>query len=67
MYILFDVGLNHDTAEAVRRVSIPIKDGVGYAQIPLLAKIFHEGGYTMRACTNWMQNFGTCRTAIWTG
>ncbi|WP_449439495.1 hypothetical protein [Pedobacter steynii] len=22
------------------------------------AKIFHEGGYTLRAYTNWMQNFG---------
>ncbi|MES2453989.1 MAG: carboxypeptidase-like regulatory domain-containing protein [Bacteroidota bacterium] len=50
--------LNDDTAEAVRRISIPLKDGVGYAQIPLNRKIFHEGGYTLRAYTNWMQNFG---------
>lgn len=55
---LLYVELNDDTAEAVRRISIPIKEGVGYAQIPLIAKIFHEGGYTMRAYTNWMQNFG---------
>jgi hypothetical protein len=55
---LLYVELNDDTAEAVRRVSIPIKEGIGYAQIPLVPKIFHEGGYTMRAYTNWMQNFG---------
>ncbi|HKG07240.1 MAG TPA: carboxypeptidase-like regulatory domain-containing protein [Pedobacter sp.] len=53
------VELNDDTAEAVRRISIPIKEGVGYAQIPLTRKIFHEGGYTFRAYTNWMQNFGS--------
>jgi len=52
------VELNDDTAEAVRRISIPIKEGIGYAQIPLTRKIFHEGGYTFRAYTNWMQNFG---------
>jgi hypothetical protein len=56
---LLYVELNDDTAEAVRRISIPIKDGVGYAQIPLVPKIFREGGYTMRAYTNWMQNFGS--------
>ncbi len=56
---LLYVELNDDTAEAVRRISIPIKEGVGYAQIPLVPKIFHEGGYTMRAYTNWMQNFGS--------
>jgi hypothetical protein len=56
---LLYVELADDTAEAVRRITIPIKDGVGYAQIPLIRKIFHEGGYTLRAYTNWMQNFGT--------
>ncbi|HMI02134.1 MAG TPA: carboxypeptidase-like regulatory domain-containing protein [Pedobacter sp.] len=56
---LLYVELNDDTAEVVRRISIPIKDGIGYAQIPLVPKIFHEGGYTMRAYTNWMQNFGS--------
>nr|WP_068887457.1 hypothetical protein [Pedobacter panaciterrae] len=52
------VELNDDSAEVVRRVSIPIKAGLGWGQIPLPAKIFHEGGYTLRAYTNWMQNFG---------
>ncbi|MES2453988.1 MAG: hypothetical protein V4594_00530 [Bacteroidota bacterium] len=52
------IELNDDTAEAVRRISVPVKNGIAYAQIPLPRKIFHEGGYTMRAYTNWMQNFG---------
>ena len=55
---LLYVELNDDSAEVVRRISIPIKQGLGWGQIPLPAKIFHEGGYTLRAYTNWMQNFG---------
>jgi hypothetical protein len=52
------VELNNDSAEVVRRVSISIKNGIAMAQIPLPTKIFREGGYTLRAYTNWMQNFG---------
>ncbi|TSJ42654.1 hypothetical protein FO440_00230 [Mucilaginibacter corticis] len=52
------VELDNDTAEMVRHISIPIKDGIGWGQIPLSKNIFREGGYTLRAFTNWMQNFG---------
>jgi hypothetical protein len=55
---LLYVELDNDSSEMVRRISIPIKDGLGWAQIPLPKTIFHEGGYTLRAYTNWMQNFG---------
>jgi len=55
---LLYVELDNDTAEMVRRISIPIKDGMGWGQIPLKDVIFREGGYTLRAYTNWMQNFG---------
>ena len=55
---LLYVELNSDTAESVRKISIPIKDGTGYAQIGLSRKVFREGGYTLRAYTKWMQNFG---------
>ncbi len=55
---LLYVELDDDSSEVVRRISIPIDKGLGWAQIPLPAKIFHEGGYTLRAYTNWMQNFG---------
>ena len=55
---LLYVELDNDSSEVVRRISIPIKDGLGWGQIPLSKFIFHEGGYTLRAYTNWMQNFG---------
>jgi hypothetical protein len=55
---LLYVELDNDSSEMVRRISIPIKDGLGWAQIPLPGAIFREGGYTLRAYTNWMQNFG---------
>lgn len=52
------VELNNDSAEVVRRISVPITKGIAAAQIPLPSKIFKEGAYTIRAYTNWMQNFG---------
>jgi hypothetical protein len=55
---LLYVELDNDSSEMVRRISIPIKDGLGSGQIPLIKAIFKEGGYTLRAYTNWMQNFG---------
>jgi hypothetical protein len=55
---LLYVELDDDSSEVVRRISVPIKNGVAYAQIPLTPKIFQEGGYTLRAYTNWSQNFG---------
>ncbi|MCC8426430.1 carboxypeptidase-like regulatory domain-containing protein [Mucilaginibacter sp. UR6-11] len=55
---LLYVELANDTSEAVKRISITVKDGVGSGQIPLTKTIFREGGYTLRAYTNWMQNFG---------
>jgi hypothetical protein len=54
---LLYIELANDSAEIVRRICIPIKNGVGWGQIPLPKIIFREGGYTLRAYTNWMQNF----------
>lgn len=56
---LLYVELYDDSAEVVRRISVPVKNGNVWAQIPLSAKIFREGGYTLRAYTNWQQNFGS--------
>jgi hypothetical protein len=55
---LLYVELDNDSSEMVRRISIPVKDGLGWGQIPFIKAIFKEGGYTLRAYTNWMQNFG---------
>ncbi|MFD2874299.1 carboxypeptidase regulatory-like domain-containing protein [Mucilaginibacter ximonensis] len=54
---LLYVELVDDSAEVVRRVSMPVKDGLGHGQILLSPGVFKEGGYTLRAYTNWMQNF----------
>jgi hypothetical protein len=55
---LLYIELDNDSAEMVRRVSIRLKDGIGSGQIPLSKLMFREGTYTLRAYTNWMQNFG---------
>lgn len=52
------VELNNDSAEVVRRITVPIKKGIAMAQIALPSKAFREGAYTIRAYTNWMQNAG---------
>ncbi|MES2807002.1 MAG: hypothetical protein V4619_00145 [Bacteroidota bacterium] len=56
---LLYVELTDDSTVLARRVSIRIKDGVAFGQIPLPKGLFHEGGYTLRAYTNWQQNFGS--------
>ncbi|GAB3931444.1 hypothetical protein GCM10028827_28300 [Mucilaginibacter myungsuensis] len=56
---LLYVEMYDDSADVMRRISIPIKEGLGMAQIPLPLKVFKEGGYTLRAYTNWMNNFGS--------
>jgi hypothetical protein len=55
---LLYVELDNDSSEVVRRICVPVKQGVGWGQIPLPKTIFREGGYTLRAYTNWMENFG---------
>jgi hypothetical protein len=55
---LLYVELDNDTSEMVRRISVQVKDGIATGQIPLTKMIFRQGGYTLRAYTNWMQNFG---------
>ncbi|RZM15255.1 MAG: hypothetical protein EOO88_43610 [Pedobacter sp.] len=56
---LLYIELVDDSSEVVRRISVPVTKGLSWAQIPLTDKIFQEGGYTLRAYTNWMQNFGS--------
>jgi hypothetical protein len=56
---LLYVELDDDSTVVARQVSVKVKDGVAWGQIPLPKAIFREGGYTLRAYTNWMQNFGS--------
>jgi hypothetical protein len=53
---LLYIELNDDSLTNVKRFCIPMRYGIGWAQIPIIAKQFHEGTYTLRAYTNWMQN-----------
>ncbi|RZK70045.1 MAG: hypothetical protein EOO92_21420, partial [Pedobacter sp.] len=48
-----------DSTDVVRRESITIQNGVGFAQMYLFKPAFHEGGYTLKAYSNWMYNFGS--------
>ncbi|RZL11763.1 MAG: hypothetical protein EOO89_20205, partial [Pedobacter sp.] len=56
---LLFIELQDDSTDVIRRVSMVIKDGIGNAQIPLSRNAFHDGGYNIKAYTNWMQNFGS--------
>ncbi|NNU33975.1 hypothetical protein HK413_07070 [Mucilaginibacter sp. S1162] len=56
---LLYVELDDDSTVVTRQISIKLKDGIGWGQIPLPKSLFREGGYTLRAYTNWMQNFGS--------
>jgi len=44
--------------QCIKRVMVPVADGLTWGNIALDADDFFEGGYTLRAYTNWMRNFG---------
>jgi len=46
-----------DSLNVIDRISIRIKDGVGWAQMPIRKIQYQEGYYTLWATTSWMQNF----------
>jgi len=46
------------TGRTIIRVSVPVTAGTGHGDIPLDDKEITEGSYILRACTNWMLNFG---------
>ncbi len=51
------VELVNDSSKVVNRFAIPLAAGLGQGHIVLDEKIT-DGSYTLRAYTNWMQNFG---------
>jgi hypothetical protein len=56
---LLYVEMNTDSAVMTDRISIRIKDGVAWGQMPLRKIQYSEGGYMLRAYTYWMKNFRT--------
>ncbi|MBE9585762.1 hypothetical protein IM792_15000 [Mucilaginibacter sp. JRF] len=47
-----------DSSKVVERLAIPLNGGIGMGDIKLNAENIKDGNYTIRAYTNWMQNFG---------
>ncbi len=52
------VELINDSSTVITRFTIPIKMGLGNGQV-VLGKQLADGNYTLRAYTNWMQNFSS--------
>lgn len=52
------VELINDSSRVTDRLIIPIVNGLGEGDFKLSPKGLTDGGYTLRAYTNWMQNFG---------
>ena len=49
---------SEDSHVVLKRISVPLADGLSWGNIALTGKSFPEGGYILRAYTNWMRNFG---------
>jgi len=49
---------SEDSHVVLKRISLPIAAGLSWGDIALTEKSFPEGGYILRAYTNWMLNFG---------
>jgi hypothetical protein len=48
----------NDSSRVVKRMSIPVLQGLGWGNIKLEERFFAPGTYTVHAYTNWMRNFG---------
>ena len=55
---LLYVELDNVNNKPIKRIVTPIKMGISWGDIPLDEKEISDGNYTLRAYTNWMQNFG---------
>jgi hypothetical protein len=54
---LFYVELIDDSSKVVKRQTLMLRNGIAWGDI-VIKKSWYAGGYTMRAYTNWMRNFG---------
>lgn len=52
------VELANDSNKVVQRIMLPVAHGLSWGNIAIDAKTIPEGGYTLRAYSNWMRNFG---------
>ena len=52
------VELDDVTGKAAKRIMVPVAHGLSWGDIALDEKEIPQGGYTLRAYTNWQRNFG---------
>lgn len=52
------VEIANDSNRVVNRIMLPVFNGLASGQIALNEQEMPQGGYTLRAYTNWMLNFG---------
>lgn len=52
------IELYNDSAKFINRIAIALNNGLGYGDM-LINKNLKEGTYTIRAYSNWQQNFGS--------
>ncbi len=55
---LLYVEMDAADGKMVKRIMVPLIQGLGWGDMALVDKDFPEGSYTLRAYTNWMLNFG---------
>ena len=55
---LLYVELDDENNKCVKRIMLPLVSGLSWGNIALVKDDIPEGSYTLRAYTNWMQNFG---------
>ncbi|RZA02986.1 MAG: hypothetical protein EOP47_04885 [Sphingobacteriaceae bacterium] len=51
------VELNNEAGNNIKRMMLPVSEGLAWADMALDTAV-KQGNYTLRAYTNWMQNFG---------
>jgi hypothetical protein len=54
---LLYVEISNDSNRLIKRLLLPVEAGLASGQLPL-SKEMPQGGYMLRAYTNWMRNFG---------
>jgi uncharacterized protein YfaS (alpha-2-macroglobulin family) len=52
------VELNDQQGKSIKRLMLPVPDGLAWCDIALDERDIPHGSYTLRAYTNWMRNFG---------
>jgi len=55
---VMSLDIANDSAKIIKRLSIPVVNGLGWGNISLDGINFSPGTYVLRAYTNWMRNWG---------